>query len=98
MNMKSTRGVYAFYFASTSSDHICLAISEHFRKYNWQAAVLCKFSTNSNPFSISHVVLIYLFLLHKWNEISLIPPVHYLERIDLLLFKNPTKYDFRNFG
>ena len=34
----------AFYFASTSSDHFCLASSEHFR--------------NSNPFSISHVVLV----------------------------------------
>ena len=34
----------AFYFASTSSDHICLASNEHFR--------------NSNPFSISHVVLV----------------------------------------
>ena len=34
----------AFYFASTSCDHICLVSSEHFR--------------NSNPFSISHVVLV----------------------------------------
>ena len=35
----------AFYFVlSKSSDHICLASSEHFR--------------NSNPFLISHVVLV----------------------------------------
>ena len=38
------RASTAFYFASTSCDHICLASSEHFR--------------NSNPFSISHVVLV----------------------------------------
>ena len=28
----------AFFFASTSSDQICLASSEHFRKYNWRTA------------------------------------------------------------
>ena len=36
----------AFYFASTSSDHIYLASSKHFR--------------NINPFSISHVVFVIL--------------------------------------
>ena len=39
----------AFYFASTSCDHICLASSEHFR--------------NSNPFSISHNVLVTLLVI-----------------------------------
>ena len=28
----------AFIFASTSSDQICLASSEHFKKYRWRAA------------------------------------------------------------
>ena len=35
---------FYMYFSSTSSDHICLASSEHF--------------INSNPFSISRVVLV----------------------------------------
>ena len=41
------RASTAFYFASSSSDHICLASSEHFR--------------NSNPFSISHVVFVICY-------------------------------------
>ena len=28
----------AYFFASTSSDQICLESSEHFRKYNWRTA------------------------------------------------------------
>ena len=33
----STRALRLF-FASSSSDQICLASSEHFRKYNWGTA------------------------------------------------------------
>ena len=39
----------ASFFASTSSDQICLASSEHLRKYNWQTANTSlnhKFSAN----------------------------------------------------
>ena len=32
------RASTAFSFASTSNDRICLASSEHFRRYNWRAA------------------------------------------------------------
>ena len=33
--------IIAFYFASTSSDKICLASNEHFSKYNWRAPIAC---------------------------------------------------------
>ena len=33
----------AFYFASTNSDQICLASSEHLKKYNWRAASTSQF-------------------------------------------------------
>ena len=38
----------ATFFASTSSDQICLASSEHLRKYNWQnhKSLNHKFSAN----------------------------------------------------
>ena len=66
-----------FYFVSTSSDHICLASSVHFR--------------NNNPFSISYVVLVTSYSYKKWNKISFVPPVQYLER------KKLTYHDLQNF-
>ena len=50
----------AFYFASTSSDHICLASSEPCR--------------NSNPFSVSHVVFVICFDSYK-NGIRSLPHI-----------------------
>ena len=43
----------AYFFASTSSDQICLASSEHFRKYDWRTA-----NTSINFPLILHVGLL----------------------------------------
>ena len=69
------RASTAFYFASTSCDHICLASSEHFR--------------NSNPFSISHVVLVTCYSFKNGIRSLLYPPFSTLNAgIDLFLSKN----------
>ena len=60
----------AFYFASTSCDHICLASSEHIR--------------NNNPCSISHVVLVTCYSYKNGIRSLLYPPFSTLNaRIDL---------------
>ena len=42
----------AFIFASTSSDQICLASSEHFAKYRCEQRALRKFSRRNLDFSL----------------------------------------------
>ena len=51
-------------------------------------AVLCKFSTKSF-FNFSRSFHIFL-LIYKLNEISFVPPVEYLDRINLFLTTKKT--------
>ena len=71
------RASTAFYFANTSCDHICLSSSEQDK------------IRNSNPFSISHVVLVTCYSYKNGIRYLLYPPFSTLNAgIDLFLSKN----------
>ena len=84
----------ALYFASTCSDHVCLASREHFRMYNWQAAVLCEFSTNSNPFQFLTLFISSFYCYINGMRSLFVPPVQYHERIHLFLSPKTYKRNF----